>query len=109
MALNLGKFDTFVQMNPQADVKKIEKISKALGDPYRIQMMEAVRREEGWMPCSVLIEMFDLAQSTVSHHLKQLVDAELLISEKDGRSSLYKINKEVVNEYAGYLNRLGGS
>src|SRR5580698_7759541 len=97
IALNLGKFDTFVPMNPQADVKKIEKISKALGDPYRIQMMEAIRREEGWMPCSVLIEMFDLAQSTVSHHLKQLVDAELLITEKDGRSSLYKINKEVLS------------
>jgi ArsR family transcriptional regulator len=109
MALNLGKIDTFVRMNPQADVKKIEKISKALGDSYRIQMMEAIRSEEGWMPCSVLIEMFDLAQSTVSHHLKQLVEAELLVTEKDGRSSLYKINKEIVNEYVGYLNRLGGS
>jgi ArsR family transcriptional regulator len=102
MGINLGKINTFAPMNPQADVKKIEKISKALGDPYRIQMMEAIRKEEGWMPCAVLIEMFDLAQSTVSHHLKQLVDAELLITEKDGRSSLYKINKEVVNEYAGY-------
>jgi ArsR family transcriptional regulator, arsenate/arsenite/antimonite-responsive transcriptional repressor len=109
MVINLGKFDTFVPMNPLADVKKIEKISKALGDHYRIQMMEAIRKEEGWMPCSVLIELFDLAQSTVSHHLKQLVDADLLITEKDGRSSLYKINKEVVNEYVGYLNRLGGS
>jgi ArsR family transcriptional regulator len=94
-------------MNPLADVKKIEKISKALGDPYRIQMMEAIRKEEGWMPCAVLIEMFDLAQSTVSHHLKQLVDAELLVTEKDGRSSLYKINKDVLGEYVRYLNRLG--
>jgi ArsR family transcriptional regulator len=104
-----GKINTFVRMNPHAEAKKIEKISKALGDPYRIQMMEAIRKEEGWMPCAVLIELFDLAQSTVSHHLKQLVDAELLITEKDGRSSLYKINKEVLNEYVGYLNRLGGS
>ena len=93
-------------MNPLADVKKIEKISKALGDPYRIQMMEAVRREEGWMPCAMLIALFDLAQSTVSHHLKQLVDAELRITEKDGRSTLYKINKNVVCEYVGYLNQL---
>lgn len=109
MALNLGKINTFVRMNPQADVKKMEKISKALGDPYRMQMMEAIRKEEGWMPCAVLIGMFDLAQSTVSHHLKQLVDAELLLTEKDGRSSLYKINREVVNAYVDYLNRLGGS
>src|ERR1700722_1927966 len=103
-----GKINTFVPMNPHAEAKKVEKISKALGDPYRIQMMEAIRKEEGWMPCAVLIGMFDLAQSTVSHHLKQLVDAELLVTEKDGRSSLYKINNEVLNEYVGYLNRLGG-
>ncbi|HTR29946.1 MAG TPA: metalloregulator ArsR/SmtB family transcription factor [Puia sp.] len=94
-------------MNPLADVKKIEKISKALGDTYRIQMMEAIRNEEGWMPCATLISMFDLAQSTVSHHLKQLVDAELLITEKDGRSTLYRINKDVVKEYVGYLNQMG--
>jgi ArsR family transcriptional regulator, arsenate/arsenite/antimonite-responsive transcriptional repressor len=103
-----GKINTFVGMNPLADVKKIERISKALGDPYRLQMMEAIRKEQGWMPCAMLIELFDLAQSTVSHHLKQLVDAELLITEKDGRSSLYKINTEVLGEYVGYLNRLGG-
>ena len=95
-------------MNPLADVKKIEKISKALGDFYRIQMMEAIRKEEGWMPCAMLIGLFDLAQSTVSHHLKQLVDAELLITEKDGRNTLYKINKDVVGEYVGYLNQLKG-
>lgn len=109
MGINLCKINTFVGMNPLADAKKIEKISKALGDPYRIRMMEAISRKEGWMPCAVLIEMFDLAQSTVSHHLKQLVDADLLITEKDGRSSLYKINKEVLTEYVGYLNRLGRS
>jgi ArsR family transcriptional regulator len=105
--INLGKINTFAGMNPLADVKKVEKISKALGDPYRIRMMEAIRKAEGWMPCSVLVEMFDLAQSTVSHHLKQLVDAELLVTEKDGRSSLYKINKEVLTDYVLYLNRLG--
>jgi ArsR family transcriptional regulator len=107
MAINLGKTDIFVWMNPLADVKKIEKISKALGDTYRIQMMEAIRKEDGWMPCATLISMFDLAQSTVSHHLKQLVDAELLVTEKDGRSTLYRINKDVVNEYVGYLNQMG--
>jgi ArsR family transcriptional regulator len=94
-------------MNLDSNIKRIEKISKALGDPYRIKMMEAIQKEKGWMPCSQLVEMFDLAQSTVSHHIKQLADAELLITEKDGRNTLYKINKEVLNEYVLYLGRLG--
>ena len=30
-------------MNTKIDNKKIEKISKALGDPYRIKIMQAVK------------------------------------------------------------------
>jgi ArsR family transcriptional regulator len=86
------------------DNKKIEKISKALGDPYRLQIMEAIRKENDWLQCVVVVEMFDLAQSTVSHHVNQLVDAELLIAEKDGRNARYKINKEVFGAYIKYLS-----
>jgi len=95
-------------MNPKIDIdiKRIERASKALGDPYRLKMMEAIKSEKDWMQCSAITEMFDLAQSTVSHHLKQLVDADLLISEKDGRHAKYKINKETVNLYVQYFNRL---
>lgn len=76
---------------------------KALGDPYRIRMMEMIRKEPGWTQCMVIVDTFKLAQSTVSHHLKQLVDADLLYSEKDGRCTMYKINKESFAEYAAFL------
>jgi len=46
-----------------------------------------------------------LSQPTVSHHLKQLVDADLLILEKEGRCALYMINKEGMSEFVKYLNR----
>lgn len=81
------------------NIKEIEKISKALGDPYRLQIIEAIKKEAGWTPCSAIIEMLNLAQSTVSHHLKQLVDADLLLAEKDGRCARYTINKAVFNSY----------
>ena len=60
-------------MTTKIDNRKIEKMSKALGDPYRIKMIEAIRKESDWMQCTALVDMFKLAQSTVSHHLKQLV------------------------------------
>lgn len=90
-------------MNTKLDIEKLEKISKALGDPYRIQIMEALKKEADWMSCATLIEMFDLAQSTVSHHLKLLVDADLIEYEKEGRCSLYKINKKAFAEYVDLL------
>jgi len=91
-------------MNKKLDIKKIERISKALGDPYRIKIVETIRKEEDWTQCTVLLEMLDLAQSTVSHHVKQLVDADLLIAEKEGRNAKYKINKEVFADYVKFLS-----
>jgi ArsR family transcriptional regulator len=86
------------------DAKKIEKISKALGDPYRLKIMEMVKSQNEWMRCACILSEFNLAQSTMSHHMNQLVDAELLIAEKDGRNMLYQINKETVAEYTKFLN-----
>lgn len=91
----------------ESDIKQIERVSKALSDPYRLKMMEAIKKQKDWMQCSAVVEMFELAQSTVSHHLKQLVDAELLISEKDGRCAKYKINKESVSDYVKFFNGFG--
>jgi ArsR family transcriptional regulator len=85
------------------DRKKVEKISKALGDPYRLKIMEAVEKENNWLQCAAILAMFDLTQSTVSHHIKLLVDAELLIADKDGRTSKYKINNAVFREYVQFL------
>lgn len=86
------------------DVKRVEKISKALGDPYRIQIVEAIKKEKDWMPCSAIVEMLDLAQSTVSHHVKQLVDADLLLAEKDGRHAKYRLNVEAFGDYVSFLS-----
>jgi len=91
-------------MNTTLDDKKVEKISKALSDPYRIKIMQAIREEKDWLQCQVIKEMFNLAQSTISHHINQLVEADLLHAEKDGRHARYKINKKGVRDYVSYLN-----
>jgi ArsR family transcriptional regulator len=91
-------------MNKKLDIKKVEKISKALGDPYRLKIMEVINKEKNWVQCTQVLELFDLAQSTMSHHIKQLVDADLLIAEKDGRCSRYMTNKEVFADYIKFLS-----
>lgn len=90
-------------MSIKLDLKKVEKISKALGDPYRLKIMEMIKKKKDCMQCTAIVETVDLAQSTISHHVKQLVDADLLISEKDGRNTSYQINKDVLNAYIKFL------
>ena len=83
----------------------IEKISKALGDPYRLQIMEAIKKQQDWTTCTCILDMFDLAQSTVSHHIKQLVEADLLVQEKEGRNMKYHVNKDVFAAYIKFLSQ----
>ncbi|XZF16252.1 ArsR/SmtB family transcription factor [Chitinophagaceae bacterium MMS25-I14] len=91
-------------MNTLLDFKKIERIAKALGDTYRLKILESVRKESSeCMQCSDIVEMLDLSQSAISHHIKQLVDADLLIPEKDGRRIRYTINKDVFAAYADFI------
>ena len=100
-----NKIDTFASVNKKIDIKRIERISKALGDPYRIKIMEAIKKEQDCLQCSAIVEMFELAQSTVSHHMKQLVDADLVYLEKDGRNAKYKVNHETFSEYVRFLSQ----
>jgi ArsR family transcriptional regulator len=89
------------------DNKSIERISKALGDPHRIKILKAVRKQE-WMQCADICEIIDLTQSAVSHHIKQLIDAGLLIPEKEGRNIKYSIDKAVVADYMNFLKEIKG-
>ena len=91
-------------MNTVLTAKQVEKISKALADPYRLQIMDLVNKDKEWVKCVSIVECINLAQSTISHHISQLVEAELLIAEKDGRNVKYVINQEVLSGYIAYLN-----
>ncbi|MBL7697359.1 MAG: helix-turn-helix transcriptional regulator [Chitinophagaceae bacterium] len=88
------------------NIKKIEKISKALSDANRIAILDQLRKKKNCLYCSEVNEFLDLAQPSVSHHLKQLVDAELLIPEKEGRIIRYRLNEKVLNDYIANLTRL---
>lgn len=94
-------------MVTELNSKQVEKISKALGDPYRLKIMKIISKGEGFVQCCDVSAEFNLAQSTMSHHLKQLIEADLLIADKEGRNLKFEINKEVCNAYASYISNLG--
>lgn len=87
------------------DNRKFEKISKALSDANRIVILKKFKKKkDNCLPCSEVNELLDLSQPSISHHLKQLVDADLLISEKEGRNIKYYLNEEVLDAYINALN-----
>jgi ArsR family transcriptional regulator len=61
---------------PDVDRKQAEQmaqVAKALGDPVRLQLVDVLRKHAGKVCVCELVPLFDLAQPTVSHHLKVLL------------------------------------
>ncbi len=68
---------------------------KALGDETRLRLMLAVAAGENSEACVCdLTPMTGLKQSTVSHHLKLLVDANLLERSQRGKWAFYSLTSD---------------
>ena len=81
------------------NLKKLEKISKALGDVNRLRILNHIAANGGIGHCSAIQGCVDLAQPSVSHHIKILIEAELIEAEKEGRHYKYILNQDNLNEY----------
>lgn len=88
------------------DAKKAEKISKALADPTRLLILKEIKKKEDCLYCVEIMDKVNLAQPSVCHHLKQLTDTELILSEKEGRNLKYTLNNSLLDEYIGFLEDL---
>ena len=84
----------------------MERISKALSDPSRILILQELRQKENCLYCHEISDFIGLTQPSISHHVKQLADADLILVEKEGRNVKYKLNKEILQEYVAFLNTL---
>jgi len=90
----------------QMNQKKAEKISKALADPNRLLILKEIKKRKDCMYCTDLNDIIDLAQPSISHHLKLLTDTEIITYEKEGRNVKYTLNNKVIDEYIEFLEAL---
>jgi len=92
--------DTFASINVSSmELKQLEKIAKALGDINRLRILEDMSGHGGCIQCSEIMSLTELAQPSVSHHIKTLTEAGLIEPEKEGRSHRYTLNKALLKEY----------
>ena len=87
----------------RAHASRIAEVAKALGDPVRVQLIDVLRKHAGKVCVCELVPLFDLAQPTVSHHLKVLRQAGLVGSERQGLWAYYYVIPAALAELAGWL------
>jgi ArsR family transcriptional regulator len=78
-----------------ATAQQAARLFKALADPLRIQLLALVQAAPDGDICYCdLAAHFDMPQSSLSHHLRVLVEAGLLSRERRGTWSWYQVRPE---------------
>jgi ArsR family transcriptional regulator, arsenate/arsenite/antimonite-responsive transcriptional repressor len=88
---------------------QFERIAKALSDPRRFSMLEKIG-SNSCCPNQSLCDGFPVSKATVSHHLKELVQAGLVETEREGQYMTLRACPDVLQAYTSeLLRRLGGA
>lgn len=89
---------------------------RLLGDPTRFKILEFLAdpgqncctRDDGVCGCDIEA-LLGLSQPTVSHHMKQLVDAGLVSAERRGRWVYYELEATALRELGAVLEGLASA
>ena len=81
---------------------QFERIAKALSDPRRFALLETIGGELE-CPHEKLCRDFPVSKATISHHMKELVQAGLVESEREGQFKHCRVRRDVLKAYADEL------
>lgn len=85
------------------EAQRVAKVLKAVADPARLQLLSIIRSAGEACACN-LNEPVGLSQPTVSHHLKVLTDAGLIVREQRGQWAWFSADEQRIRD----LGRLFG-
>ena len=77
---------------------------KALADPTRRTILALLKEKD--MSAGDIAAHFDISGASISHHLKELHNAGLVLKERQGQHIYYSINTTVLQEVFGWFLQL---
>ncbi len=84
--------------------EKVVQLFKCLSDSNRLKILNYLG--EGELCACELLEDLDISQSTLSYHMKNLLETDLVLVRQVGKWSYYKINKDVFLDFKNYVQNL---
>jgi len=76
----------------------------ALADPTRRKILSLLKAND--MNAGEIAEQFNMTKPSISHHLNQLKQANLVTAEKKGQNVIYSLNLSVVEEILQLISEL---
>lgn len=88
-----------------ANAKDFDRIARALAEPRRIDILRVISERPG-ITCKEVVCAVGVAQSTVAQHVRQLVEADLVTSRKEGHRVRLDPNPGTLRQFIASLNTL---
>ncbi|MBU2020654.1 MAG: metalloregulator ArsR/SmtB family transcription factor [Bacteroidetes bacterium] len=98
--MGLTKTDIFT-----SEQNKLASLLKAIAHPARIAIVEHIMKVNSCI-CGDLVNEIQLAQPTISQHLKELRNAEIIQGNIEGASVCYCINPVAIAALQDYFSSI---
>lgn len=86
------------------DADQFNRISKALADPRRMELLQRIGAEDE-VGCAALASESPVSQATISHHLKELWTAGLVKPRREAKFCYYRLDRSVWAQYIDEMRR----
>ena len=83
---------------------EMAKVFKALSDPKRVKIVDLLSCGE--MCACVLLKCFEITQPTLAHDMKVLTEAGIVTSRRDGKKTLYALNREALDRIKKQMDEI---
>ena len=94
----------YLTVEVNMDDRRFQKVAKALADPRRFGILQTIAASHAGKICSGQVcETVTVAQATVSHHLKELTEADLITPNSEGQFKYFQVNYDTIKEYLAEL------
>jgi ArsR family transcriptional regulator len=90
-------------LDTELDAARIAQIATALAEPVRVRILDVLRRSPVEVCQCELVPLFDMPQSTLSHHIKRLTDAGLVTVERRHKWAYYSLAPNAFQELTAWL------
>jgi len=91
------------------EVDVLAQMADAIAHPARVSILKYVAQKNSVRNdvCNGdLVKFLDYSQATISQHVKKLVNADLLQTEKQNKFTIYYINREKLEQYINLLKAI---
>ena len=92
-------------MSTIKNINFVAKAAKALGEKHRLLIFKEITRK-GSINCTQAQQLTNLAQPSVSHHIRTLVNSELVDTEKNGREVNLIVNEAKIAEFLEAISQM---